>query len=269
MPWFTRGRRRVTSRWPAHPDSYRDTFPGAVTPIDRPGEAVPAEIPAVCPTGAISRDGDRLRVDQGRCILCHRCVRQYPERFRFTTPAPAVHRDLLVVPALPETDDALAAVRAELARRTRLLRRSIHVRHVDAGSDGADEWEVLALLNPVYDIHRLGIFFTASPRHADVLLVTGVGSRGMAAPLARTLQAAPRPLVVIAAGTDAISGGLVHPTYATSGGIGDLIAATPDSAGATGAADGDPVRVDIWVPGSPPTPFALLHALLLAMGRLQ
>jgi formate hydrogenlyase subunit 7 len=54
-------------------------------------------------------------------------------------------------------------VRRKLAARTRMLRRSVHVRHVDAGSDGAEEWEVLALLNPVYDVHRLGIFFTASP----------------------------------------------------------------------------------------------------------
>ncbi|MGH3492830.1 MAG: NADH-quinone oxidoreductase subunit B family protein, partial [Sciscionella sp.] len=137
-----------------------------------------------------------------------------------------------------------------LALRTKAFRRSIHVRHVDVGSDGSEEWEVLALSNPVYDVHRLGIFFTASPRHADVLLVTGAGTHGMAAPLRRTLEATPRPIVVIAAGVDAISGGLVAPSYAVGSGIGAL------------------VDVDIWVPGSPPTPFSLLHALLLAMGRL-
>ncbi len=60
-------------------------------------------------------------------------------------------------------------------QRTTALRRSVHVRHVDAGSDGSEEWEIQALLGPVYDIHRLGVFFTASPRHADVLLVTGAG----------------------------------------------------------------------------------------------
>ena len=54
----------------------------------------------------------------------------------------------------------------------------VHLRHVDAGSDGTEEWEILALLNPVYDVHRLGIFFTASPRHADILLVTGAGRAG-------------------------------------------------------------------------------------------
>ena len=155
-------------------------------------------------------------------------------------------------PDLPGTDDALVAggrrragpagppaapVRAHPARRHRVRRQS-------------DEWEVQALLNPVYDVNRLGIFFTASPRHADVLLVTGVGAHGMAAPLRRTLDAMPRPVVVIAAGADAISGGLVAPTYAVAGGIGDM------------------VPVDVWVAGSPASPFALLLALLLAMGRL-
>jgi formate hydrogenlyase subunit 7 len=165
-----------------------------------------------------------------------------------------LHRQALVVPQLPETDEVVELVRRQLAARTHMLRRSVHVRHVDAGSDGSEEWEVLALLNPVYDVHRLGIFFTASPRHADVLLVTGAGSHGMAEPLRRTVEASPSPLVVIAAGTDAASGGLVAPSfaphYATAGGIGEL------------------VDVDVWVPGSPPSPFSLLHGLLLAVGRL-
>ena len=87
----------------------------------------------------------------------------------------------------------------------------MHLRHVDAGSDGTEEWEILALLNPVYDIHRLGMFFTASPRHADVLLVTGAGARGMPEPLRQTYDAMPHPKVVIAVGTDAVSGGLAPP----------------------------------------------------------
>jgi Ni,Fe-hydrogenase III small subunit len=107
-----------------------------------------------------------------------------------------------------------------------------------------------ALFNPVYDVHRLGIFLTASPRHADILLVTGAGAVGMEGPLARTLEAMPRPLVVIAAGTDAASGGLVSPTDATHGGVADL------------------VDVDVWVPGSPASPFSLLHGILLALGQL-
>jgi Ni,Fe-hydrogenase III small subunit len=123
--------------------------------------------------------------------------------------AAAVARQALVVPAEPETDEAVAAARAALAARTAALRRSVHVRHVDAGSDGSEEWEIQALLGPVYDISRLGVFFTASPRHADVLLVTGAGTVGMTGPLRTTYEGMPDPKVVIAVGTDAVSGGLL------------------------------------------------------------
>jgi Ni,Fe-hydrogenase III small subunit/ferredoxin len=250
MPWVFRGLRDgvVTTHYPRRPDPYADTFPASVQPI-----ADGAVDEDLCPTRAISADGGVLRVDTGRCILCGRCVRERPDLFAWApgTRTARLHRQALVVPRLSETDEAVERVRRELQERTRMLRRSVHVRHVDAGSDGAEEWEILALQNPVYDVHRLGIFFTASPRHADVLLVTGAGAHGMAEPLYRTLEATPRPVVVIAAGTDACSGGLVAPGYAVSGGIDDLI------------------DVDVWVPGSPPTPFSLLHALLLAVGRLE
>jgi Ni,Fe-hydrogenase III small subunit/ferredoxin len=249
MPWALRGLRNgvVTTGYPRRPDPYDDTFPAAITCAPT-GDVVEE----LCPTGAIHNREGRLSVDRGRCILCGRCVHQRPDLFSW---APGGHtatltRPALVVPPRPETDDAVDDVRRRLAARTRMLRRSVHVRHLDAGSDGAEEWEVLALLNPVYDVHRLGIFFTASPRHADVLLVTGAGAHGMAAPLRRTIEAIPRPLVVIAAGVDAISGGMLTPSYAVAGGIGDL------------------VDVDVWVPGAPPTPFSLLHALLLATGRI-
>jgi Ni,Fe-hydrogenase III small subunit len=106
------------------------------------------------------------------------------------------------------------------------------------------------LTNPIYDVQRLGIFFTASPRHADVLLVTGAGTLAMAEPLRATFEAMPDPKVVIAAGTDATSGGLLAPSYATSAGVDSV------------------VPVDVWVPGSPPSPFSLLHGILLGVGLL-
>ena len=194
---------------------------------------------------------DEIRVDQGRCILCGRCVAARPDVFGWSRgpDRAAVTRAGLVVPPA-ETPEALAAVSAGLRARTRALRRSVHLRHVDAGSDGSEEWEILALLNPVYDIHRLGMFFTASPRHADILLVTGAGAGGMAAALRTTYDGMPYPKVVIAVGTDAVSGGIVSPSYATGGGVGDI------------------VPVDVWLPGSPPAPFAILAALLLALDRL-
>lgn len=254
MPWALRGLRNgvVTTRWPAKPDPYGEHFPGAVRVVDqRP--ATPLDLPRVCPTGAIARRGERVELDRGRCILCGACVRAFPETFGWDAGSVTARRarEGLVVPEdLAEDEQTLSATRAELAGRVRHLRRSVHVRHVDAGSDGSEEWEIQALLNPTYDVHRLGIFFTASPRHADILLVTGAGARGMLAPLARTRVGMPDPVVVIAVGTDAISGGLVGGTYATTGGV------------------LEPLGADVLVPGSPPPPFAILHGILLALGRL-
>jgi Ni,Fe-hydrogenase III small subunit/ferredoxin len=271
--WVLRGLRDgiVTTKWPRRPDEYAETWRGPV--VVRPDAAdvalsgphathdanIPVlDMPAVawsvaelCPTGAITVT-DRLRVDQGACILCGRCVDARPDLFAWSAGATgpgaaALVRQALIVPAASETDEAVAAARAALARRIAALRRSVHIRHVDAGSDGSEEWEIQALLGPVYDIHRLGLFFTASPRHADVLLVTGAGAPGMAGPLRETYHGMPDPKVVIAVGTDAISGGL----FGDPGGV---------------AAH---VPVDIWVPGNPPGPFGIMKALLLAMGKLR
>jgi len=255
MPWAIRGLRNgiLTTRYPRRPDPYADTFPARVTLQPHVETTDTAALPELCPTGAITTDRDGLLVlDQGACILCGACVRTRPDLFAYQPGAEtaALDRTALTVPRLAETDQAIAAVRDRLDVRVKALRRSVHIRHVDAGSDGAEEWEIQALLGPVYDIHRLGIFITASPRHADILLVTGAGSHGMAAPLRRTLDGMPNPTIVIAAGTDAISGGIIAPSYAVESGIGNL------------------VPVDVWVPGSPPSPFSLLHAILLALGRL-
>ena len=265
MPWIPRGLRHgiVTSGYPKRPDGYGPGFfghvevapargdgPEALARGDGP-EALAAAVDE-CPTGAITFDGDVVRLDRGRCILCGRCVALAPSTFRadpgFET---AGHgRRALVVPAAEDDDAALAETRARLARRVRGLRRSVHVRHVDAGSDGAEEWEVAALTNPVYDVQRLGVFFTASPKHADVLLVTGIGTAGMDVPLRQTYDLMPDPKVVVAAGVDATSGGMVHEGYAARGGVGGL------------------VPVDVYVPGSPPSPFGILHGILAAVGIL-
>ena len=249
--WVLRGQRDgvVTTRWPKKPDEYADAWRGPVTVI---GDADAPDVDGLCPTGAIGV-ADRVRVDQGKCILCGRCVAARPDLFAWaagaTGPgAAALTREALIVPQVAETDETVAVVRAALAARTTALRRSVHVRHVDAGSDGSEEWEIQALLGPVYDVHRLGIFFTASPRHADVLLVTGAGAAGMAGPLRATYDGMPDPRVVIAVGTDAASGGL----------LGERL---------TGVAGHVPV--DVFVPGSPPSPFGILNALLIATGKLR
>jgi Ni,Fe-hydrogenase III small subunit/ferredoxin len=275
--WVLRGLRDgvVTTRWPAKPDPYADAWRGPARPLDAadlasptdtaspdtaspdPASTVsltdPADLTGLCPTGAITVTDGTVRVDQGRCILCGRCVAERPGVFAWSPGAAgpaALTREQLVIPELPETDTAIHAARARLAERTAALRRSVHIRHVDAGSDGSEEWEIQALLGPVYDIHRLGVFFTASPRHADVLLVTGAGARGMSGPLRTTYDAMPHPKVVIAVGTDAVSGGLLADSETVTGGV-----------GAT-------VPVDIWLAGSPPSPFGILNALLIAVGYL-
>jgi Ni,Fe-hydrogenase III small subunit/ferredoxin len=255
MPWVPHGlvNGTITTRWPRRPDDYFDDFPAAidVTPPDRIDDRVRSAADA-CPTQAISVDGDRVALDRGRCILCGRCTRLAPQTFGFVagSATASLHRRALVVGEPEETDAELMRLRAALASRVRDLRRSVHIRHVDAGSDGSDEWELQALTGPVYDIHRLGIFFTASPRHADILLVTGIGTAGMVGPLRRTREAMPDPVVVMAVGTDAVSGGLVGGGY--TGGVGV----------------GQRVGVDVWVPGSPASPFSVLHGILLALGRV-
>lgn len=180
--WVLRGLRNgvVTTRWPRRADAYADGSRGPARVLD-PAPDGAAGCPELCPTGAISyAPGEGIGLDQGRCIQCGRCVAARPDAFAWSR-GPAVAslaRAALVTPRAGESAEALARIRAELRLRTRALGRSVHIRHVDAGSDGSEEWEILALLNPVYDVHRLGIFFTASPRHADVLLVTGPARTG-------------------------------------------------------------------------------------------
>lgn len=256
MSWVTHGLGDgvLTTGWPRRPDLYFDTFPASIAV--RSGAVVDnaaCSAAAGCPTRAISTAGGRVTLDRGRCIMCGRCLGVAPEAFALA-PGAAVATDdrgALVVGGLEEDDESLALVRDALAARVRHLRRSVHIRHVDAGSDGSEEWEVQALLNPVYDVQRLGIYIAASPRHADILLVTGIGTEGMREPLLRTHEAMPDPTVVIAVGSDAVSGGLMGGGYTRGHGTGDLL------------------DVDVWVPGSPPSPFSILHGILLALGRLR
>lgn len=257
MPWVLRGLRNgiITSRWPKRADDYFDQFPAAVAVIGdgsaRGSLAAASAAAEDCPTGAISVE-PQPRLDRGRCIVCGRCVELAPQWFGWETGSDTARlaRTMLVVGNVDESDEALAELRAALSKRVRRLRRSVHLRHIDTGSDGSDEWEIQALTNPVYDLHRLGIFFTASPRHADILLVTGIGAAGMVEPLRRTLEAMPTPIVVVAVGTDAVSGGLIGGGYTGGVGISDV------------------VPVDVWVPGAPASPFSILHGILLALGRV-
>ncbi|HZF29476.1 MAG TPA: formate hydrogenlyase [Gammaproteobacteria bacterium] len=153
----------------------------------------------------------------------------------------------IVTEPAPAPDDALR-VRDELERRIcDTLGRALCIRHVDAGSCNGCELEIHALNNPIYNIEGLGIKFVASPRHADMLLVTGPVSRHMEAALKSTYAAAPDPKLVVAVGDCGCTGGIFGESYASRGRVANVI------------------PVDVAVPGCPPSPTRLLAAILTAV----
>ena len=244
--------------------------------FERWPDARPAE--EVCPTGAISvrdkEDSRTVTVDYGLCVFCGLCAEASSDEavcitqdFELAT----ADRQSLVLTAeyglnADGTQGPLRTVHRGLAnadsdverigpkaRQTihKLLGRSLSIRQVDAGSCNGCELEIAALNNPVYDIERFGIHFVASPRHADMLLVTGPVTRNMELALLKTYRAMPEPKLVVAVGACGISGGIFGESYASLGGVDKV------------------VPVDVYIPGCPPRPQALLHGILLAVGRLR
>lgn len=128
---------------------------------------------------------------------------------------------------------------------------SIAIRELDSGSDNATEIEINALNNAFYDVERFGISFVASPRHADVLLVTGAVTHNMAIAVKKTYEAMPSPKFVIAVGDDACDGGIFAGSYAVLGGAEKIL------------------PVDMKIPGNPPTPAQILEGLLALMRRAK
>lgn len=252
LEWLLRGvsRPRATLQYPKRTADPPIGFAGQIQVLDTDGAS--GQLERLCPTGAISVADSRMSVDRGRCILCGECVREAPERFAFGQRFESAERSRsgLVVGDPPHTGSAELAPRMPLGDEARPLRRSIHVRHIDTGSDGAEEWEIHALWNPVYDIQRLGFFLVASPRHADLLVVTGGVCKPMREPLLRTWDVMPAPKALVAVGTDACSGGLAREMGLTAGGVDAVL------------------PVDVYVPGSPPAPIAILDGFLQAVGQL-
>jgi Ni,Fe-hydrogenase III small subunit/Pyruvate/2-oxoacid:ferredoxin oxidoreductase delta subunit len=208
---------------------------------------------SVCPTSAISVKADavgkeRLAVDYGRCVVCQLCVEACPGEaatpsfdWAFGTRS---RSDLLLNNGAP----ADGAEPHPIESRNR-FRRSLHIRHVDAGSCNGCESELQALNNPFYNLHRLGIFFTNSPRFADLLLVTGPVTYAMREPLRRAWEAMPQPRWVMAVGTCAVSGGVAGGGYACGNGLEEVM------------------PVDLYLPGCPPNPAAMIDAFLMFLDR--
>jgi Ni,Fe-hydrogenase III small subunit/Pyruvate/2-oxoacid:ferredoxin oxidoreductase delta subunit len=197
---------------------------------------------AACPTGAIRHDSGDLIIDHRACIFCGNCIEECERG------------------ALQQTGNYnLAELSGQLKEAGNSLRnkiisilgRSLAIRHVDVGSCNACEWELTALSNPIYDLQQYGIDFVASPRHADMLMVTGVVTRNLTQALLMTYEAVPVPKLVMAVGACAASGRTFGQSYAIRGGV-DIF-----------------IPVDIYVPGCPPRPQALLYGLLLALDKIK
>jgi Ni,Fe-hydrogenase III small subunit/formate hydrogenlyase subunit 6/NADH:ubiquinone oxidoreductase subunit I len=232
---------------------------------------------AACPTGALACEdsgGARtVKLDLGKCTYCGLCA-EADTAIRMTNACELAARrkeDLITtaryalgpegaqqklldhqLSTLNSQSASLEAVGAELKTRiAKVLGRSLHIREVDAGSCNGCEVEIVGLNSPVYDIERFGIHFVASPRHADMLLVTGPVSRNMELALRKTYDATPAPRLVVAVGACGCSGGIFGQNYASLGGVDKVI------------------PVDVYIPGCPPNPHALLHGILTTIGRLE
>jgi len=259
---------------------------------------------AVCPTGAIAcvdSGAERTAtLDIGACIFCGLCAEVDPAirmsnrcelaarraadlrtSVKYELNPDGTHRKLTLMPlvrgiefgtdavhrvtAQTEDGDAVERVPTRAGneppiealgcqlqdRIAQTLGRSLHIREVDAGSCNGCEIEIAGLNSPVYDIERFGIHFVASPRHADMLLVTGPVTRNMELALRKTYDAMPEPRLVVAVGACGCSGGMFGRNYATLGGVDKVI------------------PVNVYIPGCPPNPVALIHGILTAVHRLQ
>ncbi len=152
-------------------------------------------------------------------------------------------------PAPQVSDALLAEVRRIQDELLAILGQALAIREVDAGSCNGCELEIHALNNPYYNIEGLGVRFVASPRHADMLLVTGPVSRHMAEALRRTFEATPEPRLVVAVGECGSHGGIFGESYASCGAVSQVI------------------PVDVSVPGCPPPPIEILRGILAAVKR--
>jgi Ni,Fe-hydrogenase III small subunit/ferredoxin len=229
------------------------------------------EAAEVCPTNAITAEGTtqsgiRLRLDYGKCIGCGRCTEIAGGAFR---PAESlsqcgVSRGELVQlwqPGRAATEDHPVDPRPTRERIYGLLGRALNIRQLDPGSCNGCEAEITALTNPYYDLERFGIHFVASPKHADMLLVTGPITRNMAMAAVKTYEAVPGPKLVVAVGACGCGGGIFCANSLKENGDSSVtgMVAPVDSL----------LPVDGYIPGCPPTPTMLISGILTVLERCR
>jgi Ni,Fe-hydrogenase III small subunit/Pyruvate/2-oxoacid:ferredoxin oxidoreductase delta subunit len=216
--------------------------------------AIAKALVEICPTRAIALDEPNglpvLTLDYGRCIGCGRCA-DAGEGAVVPATRLAVcgvtkdrmvrHWDAAGAGELPDRTPTPEETRGQIHS---LFRRALNVRQLDAGSCNGCEAEIAALTNPYYDLERFGIHFVASPKHADLLLVTGPVTRNMAEAVRATYEAVPAPKLVVAVGACGCSAGIFSGSYAIVGAVDAVI------------------PVDGYIPGCPPTPAMLVTGIL-------
>jgi Ni,Fe-hydrogenase III small subunit len=235
MSWFLRGLFGGirTTPFPKRADQSAGVNPGLPDGVSS-ATLAQQSLASICPTGALVPHQDGIVVREERCIHCMRC-------------SPGV-----AAPPLPwRSDVAWASLRSGSTSLGGKFSRSLHVRVVDAGDCGSCLSEIAHLNDPLYNMHRLGIFITPTPRLADVLLVVGPVTEHMRAPLREAYDAMPEPKRVLAVGACAASGGIFGPSFTSAAGAAEVI------------------PVDIVLPGCPPPPLAILEALLVLCGQKQ
>lgn len=221
-----------TTRYPKAAETVAGVSPGLPVAGDYPADKL-AALKTACPAGVFDGSETQLVVDSRRCIHCFRCLRN-------TQP-----------PAPWEQSYEWGLFHNGRGQFGQPFKRSVHICVVDAGDCGACLNEVKQLNNPYYNMHRLGLFITPSPRHADVLLVVGPVTDHIKFALQKAYDAMPDPKRVIAVGACALTGGVFAGSMVCGRGVGEV------------------VPVDVEVPGNPPPPLAILHGLLLAAGRIN
>ena len=272
---FARG--IVTTGYPETPLETSSNFRGRpIFDFAKWKDARPAA--KICPTAAITvQDKNSMRkvtIDYGKCIFCGLCAETSHEKAitishecelavkkradlllqaKYHLDANQCHERLLEVNReKADHEHTVAEAGKNLQEQIhRILGRSLHIREVDAGSCNGCEVEIVNLTSPIYDIERFGIHFVASPRHADMLLVTGPVTRNIELALRKTYDAVPEPRLVVAVGACGCSGGIFGKNYASLGGVENVL------------------PVDVYIPGCPPPPQTLLHGILLAVQRLE